>query len=202
MCTIYISHFEQTDKHKYDTEHTAGLKLLCTALSDRFKLNLAPEELKAQLKTNAYGKPYLISHEDIHFNISHCEDMAACALSTSPVGVDIEKIQSFSELIIKKVLTPEEQAFLKQMHTDEKTYQEWFFRFWTLKESRIKQAGMGFSMPLLDFSFSFDTDTAPYKITCTDPGLYFTQQIIENQYIIALCSTESKPPVMNCLLTI
>ena len=36
------------------------------------------------------GKPYLAKEPDIHFNLSHSGEWAVCAISSSPVGVDIQ----------------------------------------------------------------------------------------------------------------
>ena len=102
MCTIYISHFEQTADRKYRTEHSAGLRLLSAALDDCFGIYIPAENLPAAIRTGTYGKPELISHPDIHFNISHSEDIAACALSRQEIGVDIEKIQPFREICHQK----------------------------------------------------------------------------------------------------
>lgn len=192
MCYVYISRFQQTTEHKYRTEHAAGLHLLSTALMEHCGVCIPEEELPDAIRTGAYGKPELISYPNIHFNISHCSDMAVCALSRHEIGVDIEKITFFRDTIIKKVLTAREQDFLRQMSTDEHSHQEWFFRFWTLKESRIKHSGMGLSMPLNSFSFQYNPNTSPYEITCSENNLYFHQQMLDGQYILSVCSSDPK----------
>lgn len=189
MCTIYISHFEQTANRKYRTEHSAGLRLLSAALDDCFGIYIPAENLPAAIRTGTYGKPELISHPDIHFNISHSEDIAACALSRQEIGVDIEKIQPFRESVIRKVLTDGEKDFLNRMGTDTVSRQEWFFRFWTLKESRIKHSGMGLSMPLDSFSFQYDLNSSPCRISSTEHDLYFHQQMLHREYILSVCTS-------------
>lgn len=189
MCSIYILRFQQTEKHKYRTEHSAGLKLLSCALSDRYSIDIPEDALTDAIRTGTYGKPELVSYPEIHFNISHCDDMAVCALSDQEIGVDIENIKPFQDVILRKVLAGEEKDFLQQMSIDEASHQEWFFRIWTLKESRIKHSGMGLSMPLTDFSFQYDLNTDPYKIYCSDSDLYFHQYVLEEQYILSVCTS-------------
>lgn len=189
MCTIYISHFEPAKKKIYQTQHNAGLKLLSYALADYAGIFISEKELPEHIGTGPHGKPFLKDHPDIHYNISNCEDTVVCAFDSMPLGVDIEKIQSFLESIIRRTLIPEEQDFLNTMSKDDASRQEWFFRFWTLKESRIKHSGLGLSMPLTDFSFSFDLDKNPYEIICSEEGIYFSQQILEHNYVLSLCTS-------------
>lgn len=190
MCYIYIYHFQQTEKQKYQTEHSAGLHLLSTALAARYGVHISAEKLPDAIRTGTHGKPKLSSYPDIHFNISHCEDIAVCALSGHKIGVDIEKIRPFRDSVIRKALSAEEQEFLKLMSTDEHSHWEWFFRLWTLKESRIKHSGMGLSMPLDGFSFQYDLSTSPYQISCSEHGLYFHQQVLNDNYVLSVCTSE------------
>lgn len=189
MCTIYISHFQKTEKNKYQTEHKAGLKLLSYALSDYAGISMTEKELTADIQKETHGKPFLKSHKNICYNISHCKDMVACGISDSPIGVDLEAIDSFLESILRRTLTPAEKDFLNQMSVDEASRQEWFFRFWTLKESYIKHSGIGLTKPLTDFSFTFDLTQAPYAISCSQEGVYFTQHKIQDSYMLALCTS-------------
>lgn len=189
MHHIYLTHFTQPETMKHTFEHRIGLTLLSRALSDLYNICIPADKLDATLETNQYGKPFLPGYPDIHFNISHGSDIAVCAIGDSPVGIDIEKLHDFTPAIFRKVFTEEERAFWEQMAVSEDAGKEWFFRFWTLKESRIKHAGMGLSMSLTDFSFSFDLTMDPYGVSCSDPGIFFYQRQIKEQYILSLCSS-------------
>lgn len=189
MCHVYITQFQQPDKMKHTFEHKVGLSLLAQALADLYGIQINADELDDHLDKNEYGKPFLKAYPDIHFNISHGSDIAVCAVSNQTVGADIEKIHDFTPAIFRKVFTPEEKAFYEKMAVDEHAGKEWFFRFWTLKESRIKHAGMGLSMSLTDFSFSFDVSQIPYKIQCSDSGICFSQQVLKDEYILSLCTS-------------
>lgn len=81
------------------------------------------------------GKPYL-EGAPFHFNLSHSGGYAVCALSDSPVGVDIEKILPISLKVMrrffgKNILSPREQM-----------------RTWTHYESYGKMVGCGIPYPL------------------------------------------------------
>ncbi len=188
MCHIYITHFQEPEKLKHTTEHTVGLSLLARALQDLYEICIPASEMEAHLETNRYGKPSLKDYPHIHFNISHSRQLAVCAVSSEVIGADVEEIRDYFPPVLRKVFTEEERLFFEHMSVSKEAAQEWFFRFWTLKESRIKFAGMGLAMALTDFSFSFNTATDPYTITCSDPGLSFYQQKIENSYILSLCT--------------
>ena len=196
MTHIYITHFQQPEKMKHTTEHKVGMSLLSHALSDLYQIQIDPDEMDDSLGKNEYGKPYLKNHPEIHFNISHTNDLAVCAIGNQNIGVDVEAIKDFSTSIFRKVLTKEEQAFYDAVTSDKNadTKKEWFFRFWTLKEARIKHAGMGLSMSMTSFSFTFATDhyddeTRAYPITCSDKDVYFSQQILEASYVLSVCSS-------------
>ena len=155
-------------------------------MADLYQIQIPAEVLDEHLGKNVYGKPYLKDYPQIHFNISHGKDIAICAISNEPVGADVEKIHDFNPLILRKVLTDAEKEFWDSLPEDEK--ETWFYRFWTLKEARIKHAGMGLSMSLTSFSFHFDLEKEPYHIQCSDTDVYFKQLILEKQYVLSLCS--------------
>jgi 4'-phosphopantetheinyl transferase len=119
--------------------------------------------------------------------------MAACAFSQAPVGMDIEKIRPFRDLLISRILTPQEQEFLEAKSKTQNSRQEWFFRFWTLKESYIKYTGQGLSMPLNSFSFSFTQTEEGIKITSSLPGLTFRQILLRENHLLSVCSPLSEP---------
>jgi len=82
------------------------------------------------IKKTPYGKPYLDGRSDVHFNISHSNEYAVCAVADVPVGIDIELIRPLSEKLIKR--------FLNDCPPDEA------IREWTKRESFGKLTGEGF----------------------------------------------------------
>lgn len=113
-------------EHQYRKEHRIGRMLLRNGLKKWYGWNLTEEELEEALEEDKYGKPHFKSCDSIHFNISHCEGMVVCALSDQEIGIDVEKIQNFTESMAKKILTEKEQQILKGYASDQKSRTENF----------------------------------------------------------------------------
>jgi len=105
---------------------------------------------------NPYGKLSLPSHQ-LKFNLSSSHNRAVFAFSPGyEVGVDLEKVQSMAEFdrMVKRWFSPSEQAGIFSLAPV--LQMDAFFHVWTQKESFVKAHGEGLSMPLEDFSVSFD----------------------------------------------
>jgi 4'-phosphopantetheinyl transferase len=90
------------------------------------------ENLKPVIRQT--GKP-------IHFNVSHSGDMVLIAVSTAPVGVDVEYIDAdFSyEQVLDVTFSEKELRFIR--NSNNRT--EAFFLLWTRKEALLKATGKG-----------------------------------------------------------
>ena len=175
--TIYTASYgECLTKEKYGIEHALGLKLLAKGLHTLYHLSYTPDQLSEILSKNEYGKPYLSAHPDIFFNISHTDNFVVCGFAKKEIGVDAEIIGAYPAAVFRKVFTADEAALIENA-PDETKQQEMFARLWTLKESRIKEAGMGFSMSPVDFSFDIDCSTEPAKIQCLEADVHFAQKM-------------------------
>ena len=71
-------------------ERKAAGVLLSYAIAKCFGL----DESRLEYAEEDFGKPYVTSHPDVHFNISHTDGYCAVAVSDKPVGVDIQLIKS------------------------------------------------------------------------------------------------------------
>ena len=49
---------------------------------------------------NEHGKPSIVGHPEIFFNLSHCKEAVVCAISNNPIGVDVECIREAKESLI------------------------------------------------------------------------------------------------------
>lgn len=159
MTTIYYSYYTPSSASIPEIcaqEHALGRSLLLHGLRELHGLALSAEQLDAALTAGPHGKPYLAEHPDIHFNITHCDGLAACAFSDRPVGVDAELSGYFAEVLVDKALSADEKKVLETRGLTETLRREWFFRFWTLKEAYVKMTGTGVDVPLREISFSFD----------------------------------------------
>ena len=192
MITLYLTTYElQEGEKKYQKEHQKGLQLLAYGLRELYDLSLTEEMLAEELGKGQHGKPYLKNYPQVHFNISHCDGLAVCAFSDAPVGVDVERIDVFKDSIVRKVLTKEEQEFLS-FYKGKEAYNELFFRFWTLKESWLKQDGSGFFRSPQEVSFKLISDGQDYTIQCSDSEVFFSQSRIQEDCILSVCGTGRK----------
>lgn len=118
-----------------------GKALLKQALWDVFGLKLEDEEIT----TGEHGKPYLVNHPEVQYNISHSGCYVICAVSGTPVGIDIQEKRVIAlDKLGRKVFSREEyREFLK---SEEK--QDIFFRRWVRIESYLKWTGEGISRSL------------------------------------------------------
>ena len=121
----------------------AGKDLLKAALWDVFGLEM--DELS--FGTGAHGKPFVVDHPEVQYNISHSGCYLVCAVSGVPVGIDIQEKRVIAlDKLGRKVFSPEEyREFLK---SEDK--QDMFFRQWVKAESYIKWTGEGFSRDLTE----------------------------------------------------
>ena len=140
----------------------AAWLLLQQALRDEFGIEEPPV-----FHYTETGKPLLCGHDDIHFNLSHCDNAVACAVGRNPVGIDVESIDRYSPELLPVTMSETEQQQILAAPRPEVA----FIRLWTMKESLLKCTGEGLSdhLPTLlaDTSFyRFQTLTTPHCI-CT-----------------------------------
>lgn len=101
--------------------------------------NLGVENIYFTLTNNK--KPYLASHPELHFNISHSEDFAVIAIANKEVGIDIEYLSAdfnFNNLF-SDIFKEDEITIIKNA-ADKK---QAFYTLWTRKEAFVKAIGKG-----------------------------------------------------------
>ena len=86
-----------------------------------------------------HGKPSIVGHPEIHFNLSHCRDAAICAVSEIPIGVDVESVREFKESVARYSMNDEE---LQKIWNSERP-DVVFTKLWTMKEATVKMTGRG-----------------------------------------------------------
>ena len=194
-------HFER-DRRRYIVTRA----LVRTVLS-RYA-DVAPADWR--FENNEYGRPH-ITHDSeaarsLSFNISHTDGLIVLAIASgTTLGVDVENTQTrpVSPSLADSFFAPEEAAALRTV--EQAHWQERFFDYWTLKESYIKARGMGLSIPLDKFSFSFPKgdDVALYVHPEQNdpPGRWrFWQMNLAPGYVAALCAERGDgdvPPILD-----
>jgi 4'-phosphopantetheinyl transferase len=108
------------------------------------RLDLTPEAV--ELAYGANGKPRVLN---LHFSVSHCDDVALFAFSeASEIGVDVEAIRPIREAdaIAAQVFSPRENQAYAALAPHDKPLG--FLHCWTRKEALVKGIGEGLSLPL------------------------------------------------------
>ena len=132
------------------------------------------------------GKPYL-ENSSSYFNISHSDGLVCCAFAKSAIGIDIEKPKPFSPLVVKRVLCENEIKVLEESPKKEET----FIRFWTFKESILKQSGEGITAGLKKFDFSSFIDEREFVYK----NLNFITGEIEG-FLFSVCTLKKEPEIV------
>ena len=90
---------------------------------------------------NEHGKPSIVGHPEIYFNLSHCKEAAICAVSDRMVGVDVESVRSYNDSLVQYTMN---DAEIRQIEAAEDQAVA-FIRLWTMKEAALKLTGTGIS---------------------------------------------------------
>ena len=116
-----------------------------------------------ELEYGAHGKPALsqrFADSDLHFNLSHCDDVAAYAFSRGhAIGIDLEAVRviSAADDIASHHFSPRENTTYRALNPPDRPLG--FFNCWTRKEAFVKALGDGLSIPL----DRFDVTLAPWE---------------------------------------
>ena len=154
--------------HRHRCEQVVAYIMLCNALKTQDKWisdhtfhikNLTTKQLTTRyVRRNPpiwsfgkHGKPYMTNYEGIYFNISHCNEAVAVAVSDHEVGIDVEGRRKFSDGLLQRAFNDEEQAII---HSSDDNQKE-FACLWTRKEAWFKYTGTGI---LLDHLKSTEAD--------------------------------------------
>ena len=141
-----------TPRDKKEREHLAGINLC----KDMIRKYFGDEDPKFML--NDFGKPF-VDKEGIFFNISHSKGRVACAVSDTPVGIDIEKLTEKSDTDIKnfakRYFVENEIALLEKEEYSALA----FYKIWTKKEAYSKMLGSALSRNLKIDTTTLDIDT-------------------------------------------
>lgn len=149
------------DAHRWKS-YRIGLRAVLSGL-----LDMTPAEVPILIDPS--GKPRLGNpHDSLHFNLSHCDDLALLAVSTDgPVGIDIESIDRAPDLLgcVETFCHPEEIAMLPD---EPPARARRLLEIWCAKEALLKALGSGlsqapdeFALRLCDGAFTLDSDNAP-----------------------------------------
>lgn len=130
-------------------EHHRRRQLVaCALLRQLLSIHLQRPAEQLRWQKAAHGKPYL-ADGSCHFNLTHSENVAALAVASQELGLDVEdrtrRVEYFA--LGKRFFAPAEALELERSAHP----REFFFEIWTAKEAYIKALGDGLSHPLDQF---------------------------------------------------
>ena len=112
------------------------------------------------------GKPFIVDHPDIQFNLSHSGNVAICAISNQPVGIDVETSRKISDSLIDYTMNKWERKFIDA--SDDKVTA--FLEYWTKKEALLKLTGEGIRNDLKDVLM--ESENYLFESCMTDKYIY------------------------------
>lgn len=127
---------------------------------------------KVSLEKGEFGKLHLKSNKLIHFNLTHSENIIACAISSSIVGIDCEVINSKFLHLATEVFSIQEIEYFNKFTTHR---EEVFFEIWTRKEAYLKALGTGIHDDLK--AVSVPTSNCSNELSLWD---FYTKRINNN----------------------
>ncbi len=128
-----------------------------------------------EFEYNEKGKPFA-KNLPVYFSKSHSGDLAVCIVSDYEIGIDIEKIRDINPRVSERFATDKEREYIK-------TYENGFFKIWTLKEAYFKCIGTGLGSDIKDVSFEINGE----NILCSKDGYEFSFIEIDKDYICSVC---------------
>lgn len=141
--TVSIDKLSDRARAKFERlKKNAPLKAVQTAVGD-LVLTYAKKQfgIESDVCENAQGKPFF-TRSDMHFSITHSDEIVAVSLSEFNHGTDVEKLRRVDEKTVRGVLSP--FMYLDYLKADDAEKDKMFVRAFTEKESYVKYLGSGF----------------------------------------------------------
>lgn len=138
-----------------------------------------------------HGKPALLGHESLQFNLSHTNGLIALAVALDkPVGIDVEHLSRQTDIakMAERYFSLEESRALLALPVA--SWNDRFYDLWTLKEAYLKACGTGLRTPLHAFSFQLDGEEIGIRFSDNlddDPAAWaFWQLDVDGSYRLSL----------------
>jgi 4'-phosphopantetheinyl transferase len=142
--------------------------------------NLKENEIDIGL--SEYGKPYVVNHPEINFNIAHSNSMSICVFSSTRVGCDIEQVRKFNVDVMNRCYSNKEIEYINKADNKDLA----FTRIWLHKEAFLKNIGTGLNDNMKNISIIIDTDCISVKQDLDNNEYIFEERRI-NDYLISIC---------------
>lgn len=129
-------------------------------LEEAFRQVFSKNLTELGLRKNDTGK--WVSDKGFYFSISHCERLVAVAVSSVPVGVDIEEARAIKAGFERKSLTEEELSEFSRLTEGERD--AYLLRRWTVKESIFKLSNESIFRPTGISGEGFYTESREFEL--------------------------------------
>ena len=168
----------ETDASQSQAAHA----LLNRILREQYQIS------QPELIIGPHGKPYL--ENGPHFSISHSRGMVAVAIGDRNMGLDIEVIRRFHQLVPQRIMSRTEYQWFCRRGELKRD----FFALWTLKESYFKYLGTGLRGFPNDTEFFYDGQQ--WNLSGED----LTFQVLEEKTLLmTVCSHEQEAIILHRL---
>jgi 4'-phosphopantetheinyl transferase len=160
-----LARLAQTRCEKARNSSLAGKVLLRTALSSAVEGAIAPWQWRIAISAN--GQPTVAREmPQLNFGIAHSDDIVAVAVSNAvPIGIDVEAVEDVpTPALLELVCSPSQRRRFTPERGDQNARD--FIRFWTLKESYAKLAGLGHGMDFAAIELNGATVQAATDAAC------------------------------------
>lgn len=154
------------------------------------RLELQPQAI--EFAYGRWGKPQLLAHPGLGFNLSHSDDLALVAVGEgTEIGVDVEatgRSRPFRRLA-RRYFAPGEQAWIERL--GDADVAAGFYRTWTLKEAYLKAIGTGLSVS--PERFAVHLQVSPAWLQAPAPGYeeagpwHFAEPQVGARFAAAVC---------------
>lgn len=187
-CSVSKERLKKSDRyfHERDKKLCIGVEILLNHALNKIGVN------NPIFDTDEHGKPYLKNYSGLYFNLAHSENYVVCAVSDTPVGVDIEYVHDMDMDLAKNYFNGIEYEYILKSQNKNS-----FFELWVLKESYLKMTGYGFTMDPNEFSIEIGDGIKLMhnKNTC-NLGLW---NVCDGNYMIGLGSKNkiTEPVLIN-----
>lgn len=204
--TSYIQNEEIERISKFVFQDDAKSSLLGRLMLRKFvHLTTSIPYDEVRFDRDSHGKPYLVGVGEIpvSFNVSHQADYVVLAgHPTKSIAIDVMKIEPPVNKNIPEFFRLMTRQFSQHEWDTIRSYQTemeqiaCFYRLWCLKESYVKNTGLGITVPLNQISFdiqspklqvgSLFTNTILYERNVLKKDWIFEETLLNEKYAVAV----------------
>jgi 4'-phosphopantetheinyl transferase len=145
----FLTHSEMDRASGFRFESDRRHWIACRSATRRILADLLGiDTADLPLETSSHGKPLLSQpYDGLHFNLSHCADMALLAVCVDgPVGIDIES-ESRAPYLLECLDSFCHAEEIAELPANEEPRARRLLEIWTAKEAVLKALGTGLSHP-------------------------------------------------------